>query len=65
MRVVHPDDRHLIQQAWPRDPDAPDRSTWEYRIFHKDGHQVWVKDDARLVRAEDGTPLFWQGVSWT
>jgi len=27
-----------------------------------DGRVVWVSDEAVLVRDEDGTPLFWQGV---
>ena len=62
MRVVHPDDQHLFTQEWPADLDGEDRSTWEYRVFRKDGHMIWVKDVARLIRSEEGTPLFWQGV---
>jgi PAS domain S-box-containing protein len=62
-RVVHPDDRHLMQHDWPRDLGAPDESTLEYRIIHRDGHTVWIRDNAQLVRADDGTPLYWQGVA--
>jgi two-component system sensor histidine kinase KdpD len=34
----------------------------EYRMLHRDGHAVWLRDEAVLVRADDGTPLFHQGV---
>jgi PAS domain S-box-containing protein len=63
MRVVHPEDRHLMQHDWPSHLDTPDQLIMEYRIVHRDGHVVWIRDNAQLVRAEDGTPLFWQGVS--
>ena len=43
------------REEWPGHLDEEDRSTWEYRVFHKDGHVVWVKDVARLIRSEDGT----------
>lgn len=62
LRSVHPDDRHLFEEEWFAHPDEEDRSTWEYRVFHKDGRLIWVKDVARLIRSDDGTPLFWQGV---
>jgi signal transduction histidine kinase len=31
-------------------------------MLHRDGHAVWLRDEAVLVRAADGTPLFHQGV---
>ncbi len=30
--------------------------------MHADGHVVWVRDGARLVRDEAGSPLYWHGV---
>lgn len=63
MRVVHPDDRHLAQPDWPAHLDGSDEWAMEYRIIHRDGHVVWMRDNAQLVRADDGTPLFWQGVA--
>jgi diguanylate cyclase (GGDEF)-like protein/PAS domain S-box-containing protein len=33
----------------------------EYRMLHRDGHVVWLRDDALLVEAEDGTKR-WHGV---
>jgi signal transduction histidine kinase len=32
-----------------------------YRIVHRDGHVLWVRDVAEIVRDEDGTPLYSQG----
>ena len=31
-------------------------------MISKSGHNVWVRDEAMLVRDEEGKPLFWQGV---
>lgn len=63
LRVVHPDDRHLMSADWPPGVGDRDELTQEYRLIHRDGHVVWFRDSARLIRAEDGTPLFWQGVA--
>lgn len=31
-------------------------------MFHRDGHVVWVHDEARIVRDERGVPRFPHGV---
>lgn len=62
LRVVHPDDRQVVRADWAVHVDDPEVASVEYRIVHRDGHIVWCRDSARLVRAEDGTPLFCQGV---
>ena len=61
-RLVHPDDREQLLAEI--DALAPDAEGWsfEYRMHHRDGHVVWVQDQAVLVRDDDGTPLFYQGV---
>ncbi len=33
----------------------------DYRMLHKDGHVVWLRDNSRLIRSADGTPM-WHGV---
>jgi diguanylate cyclase (GGDEF)-like protein/PAS domain S-box-containing protein len=33
----------------------------DYRMLHKDGHVVWIRDSSVLVRAPDGT-LLWHGI---
>ncbi|MEP6758607.1 MAG: PAS domain-containing protein, partial [Actinomycetota bacterium] len=36
----------------------------EYRFQHADGRWLWVRDQAFIVRDDDGTPLFSQGVMY-
>jgi PAS domain S-box-containing protein len=62
LRSLHPDDRLRFEEEWFAQPDDEETLTCEYRIFRKDGLLLWVKDVARLIRSDDGTPLFWQGV---
>ncbi len=61
-RRLHPDDRErvLVEDARVDATGEPFRI--EYRILHKDGHSIWVRDEAVLVLDDDGTPLFWQGI---
>ena len=46
-RQMHPDDRaHIFEHEEELSrPEAPD----EYRLLHRDGSTVWVRDDAALV----------------
>ncbi len=59
---LHPDDKERVLNEDKRTNQTGESFRIEYRLKHKDGHYVWVKEDASLVRAEDGTPLFWQGI---
>jgi serine phosphatase RsbU (regulator of sigma subunit) len=36
----------------------------EYRVIAKDGRVVWLRDEATLVRDEEGQPLYWLGVQY-
>jgi PAS domain S-box-containing protein len=62
IRVIHPEDGAIMRPDWPLHIDGAEEAANEYRVVHRDGHVLWVRDVARLVRAIDGTPLFWQGV---
>jgi PAS domain S-box-containing protein len=33
-----------------------------YRVTTKDGRDVWLHDQARLIRDEEANPIYWQGV---
>jgi PAS domain S-box-containing protein len=58
-RQVHPDDRETVfgREEALAEPATPD----EYRIRHRDGSTVWVRDEAALIAGVDGR-LRWHGV---
>jgi PAS domain S-box-containing protein len=60
--ALHPDDRERVVQEDARTNETGEPFRAEYRLIAKDGHVVWVRDEAVLVRADEGTPLYWQGV---
>ena len=59
--LIYPEDLERVLKA--RDEAARSgRFSLDYRYVAKDGHMVWVRDDALLLRDRDGKPQFWQGV---
>jgi diguanylate cyclase (GGDEF)-like protein/PAS domain S-box-containing protein len=59
---LHPDDRDWVIDRETSLPGAdPDGPALEYRMVHRDGHVVWIRDDAVLVHDESGM-LRWHGV---
>ena len=50
---LHPDDREEVLSAEAEDP-GQESAPAEYRMLHRDGRVVWVRDDALLVREHDG-----------
>jgi PAS domain S-box-containing protein len=62
VRSIHPDDRDRVVQEH-RDSNAhAERFLAEYRILTKAGREVWIRDEAVPVSAEDGTVVYWRGV---
>jgi PAS domain S-box-containing protein len=59
--MVHPDDRERCREAEARHAETTEPFDEVYRIIHRDGHVVWIRDAAVVVRDEDGTPLYSQG----
>ncbi|HEY5318958.1 MAG TPA: diguanylate cyclase, partial [Solirubrobacteraceae bacterium] len=60
---LHPTDRERVLSAERScSTDEPsDSPPSEYRLLHRDGSVVWIRDDALLVRV-DGGSLQWHGV---
>jgi diguanylate cyclase (GGDEF)-like protein/PAS domain S-box-containing protein len=58
-KQIHPDDRERVfaREAQLEEPGAPE----EYRMVHRDGRTVWVRDHAALLADELGQ-LRWHGV---
>ena len=59
---LHPDDRDRVLEA--NEQDSGDSWSIDYRTIHRDGHTVWIHNDAVLIRNDEGAPLYWQGVAF-
>ncbi len=62
LKQLHPDDRErvLAEVFQSRDTGKPFCS--EYRLLARDGHIVWVRDEAIVMRDKAGHPCFMQGL---
>ena len=60
--LLHPDDRERAIAENERHNETGEPFRMEYRLFHRDGHVVWVHDEATIVRDERGMPRFSHGV---
>lgn len=59
---LHPDDRERVIGAEHQIlGGVPSLGASEYRLLHRDGRVVWVRDDALLLADEDGA-MRWHGV---
>jgi len=61
-RLIHPEDRARVLGEVAALPDDVEGWCFEYRMVHRDGHVVWVRDQASRAFGDDGTPLFYLGV---
>jgi PAS domain S-box-containing protein len=61
-RLVHPEDLEWVAAECERTNQTGEPFSGEYRMSTTAGQVRWVRDEAVLVRAGDGRPLFWQGV---
>ena len=61
-KIIHPDDRARVLDADRQSNlgEIGEHFSEEYRVIHKDGHVVWVQDEARLVQIGEAKP-HWQG----
>jgi PAS domain S-box-containing protein len=62
-RQVHPDDREAAVAAKELLRVFGQQHRVEYRMFAKNGSIRWVRDEADLIRNEQGEPLLIQGVA--
>ena len=61
-QILHPEDRERVLAEDRRTNETGDPFSVEYRQVARDGSVVWVRDEAVVVRDEEGNPLYWQGV---
>jgi PAS domain S-box-containing protein len=62
IKILHPADRRRVLAEDERTGETGEPFSMEYRQFAKDGRVVWVRDEAVLVRDEEGNPSYWLGV---
>ena len=62
MRGIHPDDRARVEAENRRTERTGEPFAVEYRMLARDGRIVWFRDEAQLVRDDEGRPDSWQGV---
>lgn len=64
LRTLHPEDRERVLAEEVRTDETGKPFRIEYRQYAKDGSVVWVRDEAVLMRDEEGLPLYWLGVQY-
>jgi len=62
IRIMHPEDRERVLEDDRRTNETGEPFRTEYRQFARDGSVVWLRDEATLVRDQEGRALYWLGV---
>ena len=62
IKMLHPEDRERVVAEVSHYHSKRKPFTVEYRMIAKDGHDVYIYDDAWIVEDENGKPLYSQGV---
>ncbi|MER3421434.1 MAG: diguanylate kinase, partial [Chloroflexota bacterium] len=62
---LHPEDRERVIHAVKHffRTQCSEVCELEYRIYTRQGREVWVHDTRRMVRDEEGAPLYVQGIA--
>src|SRR3712207_4369035 len=61
--MVHPDDRERMQAEDERAVEPGEVVTTEYRVVHREGRIVWVRNESVVVEeGEESGSRYWQGV---
>jgi PAS domain S-box-containing protein len=56
-RILHPDDRSMLEDHIHEVREGGDPFPMEFRIFHKDGRQIWISHICTPVFDPEGRPL--------
>ncbi len=59
---LHPEDKERVLAEDSRTDQSGEPFRIEYRLRHKNGHYIWVKEDASIIYDENGNPLYWHGI---
>lgn len=61
---MHEDDRERVVAEHKASNRTGEPFRSEYRLIRADGREVWIRDEAVLVRDDDGGPLYWRGIMY-
>ena len=61
---LHPEDRELWNAEFARGCRTGGPFRAECRFLARDGHEVWVHGEARVIRDEIGRPAYLQGIAF-
>jgi PAS domain S-box-containing protein len=61
---LHSDDRERVLAEHKESNRTGEPFSSEYRLIRADGREVWIRDEAVLVRDESGSPLYWRGIMY-
>ncbi|MGH9124971.1 MAG: response regulator [Acidimicrobiales bacterium] len=61
---LHPDDHDTVIDAFTKGMQTGSPFQAEVRFFSRDGEEVWILGEARLIRDERGRPAYFQGVAF-
>ncbi len=60
--LMDPRDRKRVAAERRRCNRSGEALRAEYRLRAGDGREVWIRDEAAMVRDDDGGPMYWRGV---
>jgi PAS domain S-box-containing protein len=60
-RMVHPDDRERMRAEDDQTGEPGEVFATEYRVLHRDGRTVWVRNESVLIEEEGSGSRYWQG----
>ena len=61
---LHPDDREWVLRSNADSGHSGGFFEMQYRMYHRDGHFVWLSDQGMQIFHEDGTVLCWLGFTF-
>ena len=59
---VHPEDRGRVVAACERSIATGEPFRVQYRGLHRSGADVWIREEAVLIRDASGVPQYWLGI---
>jgi diguanylate cyclase (GGDEF)-like protein/PAS domain S-box-containing protein len=59
---IHPEDRDRVRVESERAAESGEPFRVEYRGVHRNGDEVWIREDSVLIRSQQGEPLYWLGI---